>query len=82
MQTIDKFTVTIKNLNNLDIAGKVTVQASLNINQRLSTYKILEQTFNLTAVSPYNILQICRKNEEGKIVSGNTILGTTSQSLN
>ncbi|MBC1277602.1 phage tail protein [Nostoc sp. UCD121] len=82
MQTIDKLIVTVKNLNNLDIAGKVTVQASLNINQRLSTYKLLEQTFNLTAVSPYNILQICRKNEEGKIVSGNTILGTTSQSLN
>ncbi|QMS92059.1 phage tail protein [Nostoc edaphicum CCNP1411] len=81
-QTIDRLDVAIKNLNNIDIVGKVTVQASLKINQRLSTYQLLEQTFNLTAVSPYNILEICRKNEEGQIISGNTILGTTSQSLN
>ncbi|MBD2449048.1 phage tail protein [Nostoc sp. FACHB-152] len=82
LQTLDQLTVTIKNLNNVEIVGKVTVQASLNINQRLSTYKLLEQTFNLAAVPPFNILQICSKDEEGKIVAGNTILGTSSQSLN
>ncbi|MFB2772429.1 phage tail protein [Pelatocladus sp. BLCC-F211] len=81
LQTIDRLTVTIKNLNNVNIVGKVIVQANLNTNQRLSTYKLLEQSFNLAAVLPYNILQICRKNQEGEIVDGNTILGTTSQSL-
>lgn len=82
MQTIDNLKVTIKNLNNIDIAGRVKVQATLNLNQRLSTYNLLEQTFSLTAVLPYNILEICRKNEEGQVIAGNTILGTTSQSLN
>jgi hypothetical protein len=82
LQSLDQLAVTIKNLNNVEIVGKVTVQASLNINQRLSIYKLLEQTFNLVAVPPFNVLQICSQDEEGKIVSGNTILGTSSQALN
>ncbi|GJD18501.1 phage tail protein [Rivularia sp. IAM M-261] len=83
-QTINKLTVIIKNLNNFDIAGQVTVQTSLNINQRLSTYTLLKEKFNLKNVPRYNTLQICRKNEKGEIISGDTIptiLGTTSQSL-
>lgn len=82
LQTIDQLAVTIKNLNNVEIVGKVVVQVSLNINHRLSTYKLLEQTFSLKNVPDYDILQICRRDEEGKIISGNTIIGTTRQSLN
>lgn len=79
LQSIDKLSVTIKNLNNVEIAGKVTVQVSLNINQRLYPYNLLEKPFNLQNVPPYDILQICRTAELG---NGNTILGTSSQSLN
>jgi phage tail-like protein len=83
IQTIDKLTVTIKNLNNVEIIGKVTVQASLNINQPLSSYTLLEQNFNLAPVPMSDILRICRKNEQGEIIkeTNNTTLGTTSQSL-
>ncbi|QLE58029.1 phage tail protein I [Nostoc sp. TCL26-01] len=85
LQNIDMLALTIKSLHDTDIAGKVTLQATLNINQRLSTHKLLEQSFNLTAVPAYNILQICQKNERGEIIFGQTIptiLGTTTQSLN
>lgn len=85
LQNIDKLAVTIKNLNNIDIVGKVTVQAYLEINHNLSSYQLLEQNFNLKSVPPYDILQICRKDESGNIITGQTIptiLGTTSQPLN
>ncbi|AFY47146.1 phage tail protein [Nostoc sp. PCC 7524] len=81
MQTIDQLAVSIKNLNPVDISGKVIVQVDLNINQLVSTYKLLENTFNLKAVPTHDILQICSKDEEDKIVAGNTILGTISQSI-
>ncbi|MBD2438752.1 phage tail protein I [Nostoc sp. FACHB-110] len=93
LQTIDKLAVTIKNLNNAEIVGKVIVQVSFNLNQRLSTYKLLEQTFHLAAVPLEDILQICWvndkgeimyetiHNDQGKIVAQTipTILGTSSQ---
>jgi phage tail-like protein len=81
MQTIDQLAVSIKNLNPVDISGKVIVQVDLNINQRVSTYKLLENTFNLKAVPTHDILQICSKDEEDQIVAGNTFLGTISQSI-
>ncbi|BAY84771.1 phage tail protein [Calothrix parasitica NIES-267] len=78
LQTIDKLSVTIKNINNIDITGKLTVQASLNINHNLSTYKLLEKNFNIAKVSPQEILQICSNvgethNEDETVL---TILGT------
>jgi phage tail-like protein len=83
MQTIDNLNVTIKNLNEMSIEGKVTVKVSLNINQNLSTYKLLEENFILKSVPIANILRICRKGDRGEIIKtgNNTILGTTSQSL-
>ncbi|HEY9694191.1 MAG TPA: phage tail protein [Oculatellaceae cyanobacterium] len=84
LQNIDRLAVTIKNLNNVEIAGKVSVKAYLNINQSLSNYKLLDEDFTLAAVPPKDILQICRKNEKGEIILEKTIptiLGTTSQSL-
>ncbi|AFY54240.1 phage tail protein [Rivularia sp. PCC 7116] len=85
IQSIDKLSVNIKNINNIDIVGQIIVQATLEINQRLSSYKLLEENFNIPATSPFNILEICRRNEAGEIIIGETIptiLGTTSQSLN
>ncbi|HLP87136.1 MAG TPA: phage tail protein [Nostocaceae cyanobacterium] len=85
MQNINQLAVTIKNLNNVEIGGEVIVQATVKINQRLSTYQLLKQTFQLSDVPPYNILQICQRNESGTIITGETIptiLGTTSQPLN
>ena len=87
IQTRDKFKVTIKNLNNnnnIDIAGKVTVQVSLNINQRLSTHKLLEENFTIEKVLPKNILQMCRIVGETHTKDETilTILGTTTQSFN
>lgn len=85
IQNLHELEVTIQNLNNMEIAGQVIVQVSLNINQVLSTYEVLRQPFNLAATPPYQILQICRQNEKGEIIPGETIptiLGTTSQLLN
>lgn len=89
MQTIDKLTVTLKHLNQVEIEGKVTVKVSLDLNQNLSTYELLEQPFNLDSVPIPNILQICRKDKEGNIIRkendislNNTTIGTQSKSLN
>lgn len=84
LQALDKLVVTIQNLNNIDIVGKVTVQVALNINQSLSTHTLVEKTFNLASVPMNDILRICRRNEQGEIIKepNNTILGTTTQSLN
>lgn len=84
LQNIDGLVVTIKNLNNIEIVGKVSVKVYLTINQSLSNYELFDKNFTLAAVPPKDILQICRKNEKGEIISGETIrtiLGTTSQSL-
>ncbi len=85
MQTIDKLTVTIKNINNVKIKGKVIVQAWLIINQHSYNHILLEKKFNLDAVPPQDILQICRKNEAGKLIEGKTIptiIGTSIKSFN
>ncbi len=88
MQTINTLTVTIKNLNNIAIVGKVIVQVSLTLNQRPSIHKLLEENFTLTEVPPQDILQICRKNEAGKLIEGETIptiptiIGTSIKSFN
>jgi phage tail-like protein len=83
LQSTDKLTVTIQNLNNIDISGKVTVKAFLNINQPLSTFTLLQQNFNLAPVPIGDILRICRQDERGEVIKeeNNTTLGTTSQSL-
>ena len=85
LQTIDKLSVTIKSLNDIDIAGKVTVRVHLEINQHLRDYKLLEENFNLPkGTAPTIILQICRnKTGTGGIDPGKiaTILGTTTQTF-
>jgi phage tail-like protein len=79
-QTIDKSTVTIRNLNDLEIMVKVSVQAALTINQNLSNYKLLEKdNIKLPSTSLQNILRIYRKNEQGE---NDTILGTTEPQIN
>ncbi|MGK7925562.1 MAG: phage tail protein [Spirulina sp.] len=85
MQTIDRLRVTVKNLNNIEIVGRVAVRVSLDINQRLSTYTLLEEDFTLPAVPLNKILQICQREDIGENVERPTIptiLGSTSQSIN
>ncbi len=82
MVKIDRLSVIIKNLNEVDIAGKLIVQVSLDINQGLSTHNLLTNFFTIN--KPDNILQICRQAEgDGKIDAGKipTILGTTTLNL-
>ena len=84
MPTIDRLTVTLKNLNNVEIVGKVIVQVSLDISEDKSSHKLLEKDFILTEVIPEDILQLCDNNEVGKEITRKTIptiLGTTGQSL-
>ncbi len=61
LQTIDRLEVTIKNLNSVAIAGKVIVQVSLNINQRLSIYTLLEENFNLTICDNLRLYAKCQE---------------------
>ncbi len=83
IQTKERVLVTIKNLNNIDISGIVTVQSSYYINQILSTNTLLEENFNIPKTLQKNILEICHEvgdtHEEDQTIL--TILGTTSQSL-
>ncbi len=85
IQSIDNLSVTIKNLNTIDIVGEIIVTATLDINQSSSSYELLKQNFNIPVTNPFNVLEVCRKDEDGEIIIGETIptiLGTTSQSFN
>ena len=73
MQTIDRLTVTLKNLNNVEIVDKVTVQVFLDINQHQWSHKLLEKDLILTEVIPEYILQLCDNNEVGKEITRKTI---------
>lgn len=81
LQTLDRLQVTIKNLNNVRVTGKVSVQVTMNINQHPATYQVVNQNFDLAAVATANVLQICRRNDSGAIIGGNTILGTQSSQI-
>ncbi|MEM1167741.1 MAG: phage tail protein [Cyanobacteria bacterium P01_H01_bin.35] len=84
METIDGLTVTLKNLNNVEIVGKVTVEVSWDTNQGESPHQLLQKDFILQEVLTTNILQICYNNEVGTEITRETIptiLGTETQSL-
>ncbi|NET44638.1 phage tail protein [Okeania sp. SIO2B3] len=81
MQTIDQLTVTLKNLNNVKVVGKVTVQVSWDTNQGQSLHQLLAKDFILEEVPTTNILQICYNHEVGIEITREiipTILGTNS----
>jgi phage tail-like protein len=77
----DKFKLTVKNLNNVETSGKVSVNVKMNINQVPAIFTLFEQDFKLAAVLPQDTLKICYK-ENGKIITTDkkgtvfTILGT------
>jgi phage tail-like protein len=77
----DKFKLTVKNLNNVETSGKVSVTVKMNINQVPAIFTLFEQDFKLAAVPPKDTLKICYK-ENGKIITTDkkgtvfTILGT------
>jgi phage tail-like protein len=82
LQTVDSLKLVVKNLNNVAVIGKVSVQVTMNINQRLSSFQLFQEDLNLAAVPLKNILQICYKDENGNVVTNIkepilTIIGTT-----
>lgn len=81
----DKLKLTVKNLNNVETSGKVSVTVKMNINRISAIFTLFEQDFKLAAVPPNDILQICYKDKDGKIITqdkegrGFTVLGTQTQ---
>jgi hypothetical protein len=77
----DKFKLTVKNLNNIETSGKVSVTVKMNINRVPAIFTLFEQDFKLAAVPPKDTLKICYK-ENGKIITTDkqgtvfTVLGT------
>jgi phage tail-like protein len=75
----DQLKLTVKNLNNVEISGQVSVTINNGVT-RIST--VFEQDFKLAAISPNDILKICYKNQDGKIITTDeqgtvfTVLGT------
>ena len=85
LQTTNQLSVTIKNLNNITIAGTVTVQAHLEIDQTRSTCHLGDTEFSLDPLTPNNILQICIPDGDNGVTYDldkiPTIIGTTTQKL-
>jgi len=82
LQTLDELKLIVKNLNNVAVSGKVSVQVTMNINQRSTSFQLFQEDFNLAAVPLKNILQICYKDENGNVVTNVeepilTVIGTT-----
>ncbi len=82
LDTLDELKLVVKNLSNVAISGKVSVQVTMNINQRSASFQLFQEDFNLAAVPLKNILQICYKDENGNVVTNIeepilTIIGTT-----
>jgi phage tail-like protein len=78
----DKLKLTVKNLNNVETSGKVSVTVKMNINRVSAIFTLFEQDFKLLSVAPNDILKICYKNKDGKIIATDeqgtvfTVLGT------
>lgn len=81
LETIAGYQLRLKNLSLKQLSGQVEIDVSLQLNQQIVTHRIVTKPFNLTALGPYDRMQICQRNQAGDIISGNTILGTTSQAI-
>lgn len=82
LETVEGLKLVVKNLSNVEVSGKVSVQVTMNINQRSTSFQLFQEDFNLAAVPLKNILQICYKDENGNVVTNIeepilTIIGTT-----
>jgi len=83
----DKLRLTVKNLNNAETSGKVSVYVTMNINGVPEKIDLFKQDFKLAAVLPKDTLKICYK-ENGKIITTDkqgtvfTVLGTQTQKIN
>jgi|GEM_PF-826167 len=72
------FYIVLSNVNDRQVAGKITVRLNFNLNQRPVSQGILEEDFNL---SPrMNVLEICHLNRNGG-VEGNTIIGRVTPQM-
>ena len=81
LQTIEGYQLRLKNLSLKQLSGQVEIDVSLQLNRQTITHRIVTQAFNLAALGAYDRMQICQRNKAGAIISGNTILGTTSQAI-
>jgi len=72
------FYIVLSNINDLEVAGKITIKLNFNLNQRHICQTILEENFNL---SPrVNVLEICGSDNNG-IIEGNTIIGRVTPQM-
>lgn len=84
LDTSDSLKLTVKNLNNIEISGIVSVCVTMNINVNgvPKTDTLSTTSFKLAAVPPKDTLKICYKNQNGNIINTDeegtifTVLGT------
>lgn len=80
LEYAEDFKIIVKNLNERKISATLKVEAIFILNQKLvtKTLLLLDKSFEIT--SRINALQIYLKDSEEKL-TGNTFLGTTTQSI-
>ncbi|MBS3029026.1 MAG: phage tail protein [Dolichospermum sp. DET50] len=68
------FYIVLSNINDRQVAGKITIKLNFNLNQRPVSQVIIAEDFNLNPRA--NVLEICHplKDQDGDI-QGNTIIG-------
>jgi phage tail-like protein len=68
------FYIVLSNVNDRQVAGKITIKLNFNLNQRPVSEVIIAEDFNLNPRA--NVLEICHplKDQDGDI-QGNTIIG-------
>lgn len=72
------FYIVLSNINDRPVAGKITIKLNFKLNLRPISQVIVEENFNL---SPrVNVLEICRRDNNGKI-TGNTIIGRVTPQM-
>lgn len=72
------FYIVLSNINDRQVAGKITIDLNFNLNQRRISQTIVAEDFNL---SPrVNVLEICGSDNNG-IIEGNTIIGRVTPQM-
>lgn len=72
------FYIVLSNINDRQVAGKITINLNFNLNQRRISQTIVAEDFNL---SPrINVLEICGSDNNGTI-EGNTIIGRVTPQM-
>ena len=72
------FYIVLSNINDRQVAGKITINLNFNLNQRRISQTIVEEDFNLSR--RVNVLEICGSDNNG-IIEGNTIIGRVTPQM-